>query len=162
MIKATVYRLFDKETCKTIYVGSTTQDLHVRYKAHISNLKNGNTANIYKAIRKLGIDFGVDIVESVLVKNRKELRCIEYAWIGKYESTGCVVYNSIRKPQVVGLNFESVKIEKKIVDKVRRLKKKDSSINIGGFIGNAVNEKLNSLKKPLQQQPPSYINGIPQ
>jgi hypothetical protein len=41
---------------------------------------------------------------------------------------------------------ESVKIDKRIVDKVRKLKKKDSSINIGGFIGKAVSEKLQQLK----------------
>lgn len=66
------------------------------------------------------------------------------------------------------MTTESVKIDKKIVDKVRRLKKKDSSINIGGFIGKAVINELERIKNnnPNPQFPsnqfPSYINGIPQ
>jgi hypothetical protein len=44
------------------------------------------------------------------------------------------------------MNTESVKIEKDIVDKVRKLKEKDRSINIGGFIGQATLEKIKSAK----------------
>lgn len=56
---------------------------------------------------------------------------------------------------------ESVKIDKKVVDKVRRLKKKDPSINIGGFITNAVNEKLLSLKQTQRGHLPMNITNIP-
>lgn len=60
------------------------------------------------------------------------------------------------------METESVKIDKKIVDKVRRLKKKDSSINIGGFIGKAVLNELERIKNPTPQQYPfPQINPRP-
>lgn len=53
------------------------------------------------------------------------------------------------------MNTESVKIEKDIVDKVRKLKEKDRSINIGGFIGQATLEKIKSAKSKKWQ-----YNGV--
>lgn len=41
----------------------------------------------------------------------------------------------------------SVKIDKSVVDKVRKLREKDRSINIGGFISQAALEKLSKVNK---------------
>lgn len=55
---------------------------------------------------------------------------------------------------------ESTKIDKKVLKKVRTLKKKNPSLNIGGFIEQAILEKIERMKAPLPQVPYSHFDNL--
>lgn len=64
-----IYKITNKVNGK-IYVGKTTRQLTVRFKAHIKSSENGSKTKLHNAIRKHGKDnFYIQTIENVNNKN---------------------------------------------------------------------------------------------
>lgn len=72
-MKSFVYRIINSLT-EDVYVGSTVQTLHNRFKAHKSNARLGKPGKLYDHMRLHGIDhFSIELIEECDIEHVEEL-----------------------------------------------------------------------------------------
>lgn len=82
-MKGVVYRIVNTKTSDT-YIGSTTQTVKNRFKAHRSNARIGKKCKLYHHMRTHGIEhFSVEVIEEIDVENVHQLRERELAHFEK-------------------------------------------------------------------------------
>ena len=82
LINGRIYQITSPNT-KKIYVGSTTEQLQVRFSKHISDWKRLPHKNVSsKKILEAG-EARIELLEEVNVENNTELRKIERKWMEK-------------------------------------------------------------------------------
>lgn len=79
-ISATIYGIMGDEM---VYIGSTTQNVKNRIRAHISDAKEGSDLPIHKWIRNRGYKFHVCFLETCAENVRDK---IEKYWVAKFEN----------------------------------------------------------------------------
>lgn len=145
-----IYTLNDDNNVP-IYVGSTTLPLTQRLQGHISSIKNYNYP-IYKYIRSNKINISISLLQEVCVVDKKELLKSEKDWIKALSEKGITLLNSTSNSllidsgtDLVEVRWETVKIKKRIVEKVRANQTK-TGVPVATFFEQAAEEKLKPKK----------------
>ena len=144
MIIGTIYKLVCDKTNIPFYVGSTTSPLNIRLQSHRSAAKNG-TSNVARYIRGNKINPIIENIIDVTVKTKRELRRLEYKKICELMQLYPIV-NTYTKEDLYNGDLVTLKLQSKIVEKVRENKKK-TGVPITTFIEQATTEKLNNKSK---------------
>ena len=80
-----IYKITNKLNGK-MYIGQTTHTIEWRWKRHIKAMQDGSQTNLYKAMRKYGVE-NFTIEEICRTTSKEELNRLEIYYIGLYNST---------------------------------------------------------------------------
>lgn len=139
-----VYCMKNPSTNEIFYVGSTTKEAEIRFKAHLSGIKRGSN-RLYIWLKESGITPTMEVLESVIYKKRAALLDREDFWITKLLNEGSPLKNIgstsgkkiIRDPNGSG----SVKIDAEVLVEAKRLCK-TRGLMINFFATQAIKEKI--------------------
>jgi hypothetical protein len=128
-----------------IYIGSTQNNINIRWMQHRYAFKQNIKNKLYDAFRELLIEnFYIEILEQVKYKNIYELRCRENYYISLYNSLKNG-YNSIKSySKKKDILFD--KIENKKIDYIE-----DEIIKLNNRIEELKDELKKELKKELEK-----------
>lgn len=149
-----IYTLRCPKSGNIIYVGMTTIILKYRLSQHMHSASRFN-APIYKYIRGNSITPIIELVEEVNVYNRNDLLAIESYWIDQFRQWGFQLYNETNNKRIiedlehihdVAETYTTVKINKKVMDNVRKFVSK-SGVSISAFFEIAAEERFIYLKQ---------------
>ena len=86
MIFGKIYKIINNID-DDIYIGSTTNSLHLRFAVHILTAKYIKSKNrlLYKKINELGIEhFKIELVDEITCDDKKDLHALEGYYILQY------------------------------------------------------------------------------
>jgi hypothetical protein len=92
-LKGKIYSLYEKETDKLFYVGSTKNTLNQRKGGHLSKALKGSHHEVCKHIRDLQGKFYIKLVESYPCRSRKELTKREGEIVRELQKKGIILKN---------------------------------------------------------------------
>ena len=85
MIQGRIYKI-SNNIDSDIYIGSTTNSLHLRFAVHILTAKYTKSKNrlLYKKMNLLGIEnFKIELVDEITCDDKKDLRTLEGYYISQ-------------------------------------------------------------------------------
>lgn len=110
---AVVYLVRGKGTGDVVYVGTTTQDLKRRIKAHLIDAVGGSVLPFHKWIIANNLSFDVEIVDAVLADERHE---VEKKWVSRFS---CLLNVTDGGPGMSGHKFKGTDHAAKISEAIK-------------------------------------------
>ena len=123
LITGRIYKIYRPCDEKTVYIGSTTQKLNLRFNEHVSSYKrflNGK----YRYITSFDIlkheDAEIQLLKEVKVDSLEELHILENEYINKYKKKN---FNVLNKRKAFETESEKEESQKEAVKKYRNKNK---------------------------------------
>ena len=100
-----IYKIYNHDDPKKLYIGSTSYPLNIRWRWHINSAKRNYGGRLYDDIRKLGSDkFVIEIVEVLDDCSKINAKKREGDYITNLKNDGLRLYNT----NVAGRNRKEV------------------------------------------------------
>ena len=130
-----------------VYIGSTCNSLKKRMRNHRKRVyryfDKNNYSPLYQYIRKIGVEhFKIELIKEFPCNNKQELLLEERNEIDKINSK--IILNVLRP---IVLNYNEVKVERRITRKEYYLKNKKTIIERNSKIFKEYKKKSENLKK---------------